>query len=96
MQKKNSTLRPVLRVPMVDDGPLLNIENAAAVILRNAGTATVNLNSGMYTLDSKETLSLNVTEDYSELDVQNITVTFDTSTGATKKLQVLILKANPC
>lgn len=94
--KRNSTLNPVFRSPVTTDGPLLEINDASAVIFRNAGTATVQFNNGAYTLDSKETLSLNVTEENSAIDVLNFTVSFDTSTGAVKKLQILIIKAASC
>ena len=80
--------------PMVADG-LIDIKNLAAIVLRNAGDATVNLWNGLYTLDSKETLSLNVTEDFSLLDMLNVPVTFDTSTGSVKKLQILVMKKQP-
>lgn len=88
-------LIPTPVVPMAADGDI-DIKSAAAVVLRNAGTATVNLWGGMYTLDSKETLSLNVTEFGGYLDLLNIPVTFDTSTGAVKKLQIVLLKASRC
>lgn len=96
MSATNIRLIPTPQVPIVVDGDI-DIVSAAAIVLRNAGTATVNLWNGMYTLDSKETISLNVTTEMGGwLDLLNIPVTFDTSTGAVQKLQVLIIKATPC
>lgn len=88
-------MRPSAVTPKVEDGDV-SFENVVAVVLRNAGTATVNLWNGAYTLDSKETLSLNVTEDDAIMDLINIPVTFDTSTGAVKKLQIVLLKSSYC
>jgi hypothetical protein len=73
----------------------INIENIAAVILRNAGDATVNIWYGAYTLDSKETVSLNITEEFSGLDLFDVPITFDTTTGSVKKLQILVMKKQP-
>lgn len=93
---KKLKLRPVFYAPLTADGDLPDMRNVAAIILRNAGTATVNLKNGQYTLDSKETLSLNVTEDSAGLEIQDVGVTFDTSSGAVKKLQIIALKAVNC
>ncbi|MEZ4925575.1 MAG: hypothetical protein R3A50_04815 [Saprospiraceae bacterium] len=82
--------------PMITDVDEINIDGIAAIILRNAGTATVNLFDGLYTLDSKETLSLNVTEHFGFLNTDGIPVNFDTTTGAIKKLQILVLKQKSC
>ena len=79
--------------PIVKNGDV-DIQNIVAVILRNAGTATVSLWNGLYTLDSKETLSLNVTEDNGVIDLFNLHVSFDTSTGAIKRLEVVVLKTS--
>lgn len=84
-------LLPSALTPMVVDGDI-DIQEIAAVILRNAGTATVNIWNGSYTLDSKETLALNVTEEFSALDLNNIPISFDTSTGVIQKLQIIVLK----
>ncbi len=89
----NIRLTPTPVVPIIIDGDI-DVKTAAAIVLRNAGTATVNLWGGMYTLDSKETLSFNITEIGGWLDLLNIPVTFDTTTGAVKKLQVVLLKAS--
>jgi len=88
-------LRPAAQTPLVADGEV-NFTDVAAVIFRNAGDATVNIWNGMYTLDSKETVSLNVTELNATMDLINIPVTFDTSTGTVKKLQIILLKASYC
>lgn len=72
----------------------IDLYDIAGIILRNAGTATVNLWHGLYTLDSKETLSLNVTEFNAFMNLQNVPVSFDTTTGDVKKLQIVILKAS--
>ena len=87
-------LLPVAIAPIIQDGDI-DLKGLYAIVLRNAGTATVNLWNGLYTLDPKETLSVNVTENGYTLDIQNVSVTFDTSTGVIKKLQILTLKANP-
>jgi hypothetical protein len=76
--------------PMTNDGTI-DQAPVGAVMLRNAGTATVNLWNGLYTLDPKETLSLNVTEDDADLTIQ-IPVTFDTATGSVKNLQIILIK----
>ena len=88
-------LLPGALPPVVNTGQI-DIQNIAAVILRNAGTATVNLWNGLYTLDSKETLSLNVTEEFAAIDLNNINVTFDTSTGGIQKLQIIVLQKKLC
>lgn len=87
-------LIPTALSPMEQDG-YIDQKDVAAIILRNAGTATVNLFLGAYTLDSKETLSINVTEMEGLIDLSSIPVVFDTSSGLAKKLQILILRINP-
>lgn len=77
--------------PISADGPL-DISELSAIILRNAGTATVNLFNGLYTLDPKETLSLNVTEKGGFFNLESIPVSFDTGTGSTKTLQIIAMK----
>lgn len=90
------TLRPVPLAPVTEPGKISPINGAAAVIFRNDGSATVNLWGGAYTLDSKETLSLNVTEDFGTLDLNDISITFDTTTGAVQRLQIVVLKPANC
>lgn len=82
-------------LPMLQDNGDIDIQGISAIVLRNAGTATVELFHGLYTLDPKETLSVNVTELFAVLDLHNISVTFDTGTGSVKKLQILVLKRLP-
>lgn len=88
-------LTPTPIIPMRNDGDI-DITSAVAISLRNAGTATVNLWNGMWTLDSKEVLSMDVTEIGGWLDLLNIPVSFDTGTGSEKLLQIIILKATLC
>lgn len=88
-------LFPSALAPMVKVGDI-DLPNVDAIVLRNAGTATVNLWNGAYTLDSKETLSFNMTELDALLQIQNIPVSFDTSTGTIQKLQIVILKSISC
>jgi hypothetical protein len=89
-------LRPVSLAPITQPGKITPITGAAAIIFRNAGSATVNLWGGSYTLDSKETLSLNVTEDFGTLDATEIPISFDTGTGPVQRLQILILVPSNC
>lgn len=81
--------------PITADGTLPDLRGLKAILFRNAGTATVNFNSGAYTLDSKETVSFNVTEDdrFTEMWFEGLQITFDTSTGSVKKLQIIVIKA---
>lgn len=74
----------------------LTIKDVVAVVFKNAGTATVNLWDGQYTLDPKETVALNVTENGLEMELLAIPVKFDTSTGSVQKLQILALKKIAC
>lgn len=89
-------LFPVACAPIVEDNAMINHADIAAIVVKNAGTATVLLFDGLYTLDPKESLTLNVTEPNASLHVQNIPVTFDTSTGGVKRLEVLLLKSETC
>lgn len=93
--QRRMILLPSPLAPMVNDGEI-NQSRIAAVILRNAGTATVELWNGLYTLDPKETLSLNVTEWNAELDLATIPVRFNTGTGGVKRLEIILLKATYC
>jgi hypothetical protein len=79
--------------PIYADGAL-DISELSGIIFRNAGTATVNLFNGLYTLDPKETLSLNVTEKGGFFNLDSIPVTFDTGTGSAKLLQIIAMKQN--
>lgn len=91
---KKTTLNPVFLSPVTANGKLPEIRGIAAICLRNAGDSTVNLAGGRWTLDSKETLSLNVTEDGSVMDILEVNVTF--TGGSTNMLQIIILNERPC
>lgn len=82
--------------PIITTAQELTIDNVVAIVFRNAGTATVTLWGGMYTLDSKETLSLNVTESGGVMDIEGLSITFDTSTGGDKRLQIVTVRKQIC
>lgn len=81
--------------PIVADGNI-QFTNIVAISLRNAGTATVNLWNGSWTLAPKETVSFNVLENGVVIDTGSIPVTFDTSTGTEKKLQIITVPVKTC
>ncbi len=89
-------LRPWAESPITQNRVIPPIYDIDAIILRNAGTATVNLWNGAYTLAPGETVSFNVTTLESTIDFADCNVSFDTSTGANQKLQILTLKSSPC
>lgn len=91
-----TVLRPTPLAPVTLDGKVPDQRGVAAIIFRNAGTATVELWKGLYTLDAKETLSLNVTEPNAVMDITDMEVYFDTTTGAVKKLQIVVLRPANC
>lgn len=82
--------------PTISFNQELTIDNVVAIVFRNAGTATVNIWGGMYTLDSKETLSLNVTESGGVMDIEGMGITFDTTTGGVKALQIVTIRKQNC
>lgn len=88
------TLRPQFMAPVTADGKLPDLTGIAAISLRNGGDSTVNIANGRWTLDAKETLSLNVTEDYAGMDIQDVQITF--SGGSTNLLQIVVLTQAPC
>lgn len=88
-------LIPSAIAPITKDGTI-DLVGLDAIVIRNAGTAIVNLWNGLYTLDSKETLSFNVTESGAVLNVQNVPVSFDTSSGGTPSLQIIVIKKQNC
>jgi hypothetical protein len=89
-------IRPTFIGPMTQSGALQDLMNISGIIFRNAGDNTVQINNGRYTLDSKETLSLNVTEDFATMDVVSWNINFDADGPTnTSKLQIIILKAGP-
>lgn len=85
-------LIPSALAPFTSDGSL-DLTGLSAIIVRNAGTATVRLFNGLYTLDSKETLSLNITESDTVLDIPSVFVSFDTASGPVKRLEILTVKS---
>lgn len=97
MSLERSTIVPVAYPPITEAGQI-DLKDIVAIQLRNAGTATVLLFSGaagMYTLDSKETLSINVTEDgIATLNLSNppIQVKFDTGSGVIQRLEYFVLR----
>lgn len=94
MSFERSTIVAVPYPPLTADGQI-DVKDIVAIQLRNDGTATVRLFNNMYTLDSKETLSLNITEDgVATLDISNppLLVQFDTSSGPVKRLEYFVLR----
>lgn len=81
---------------MTANGNLPSITDADAVILRNGGTATINLFYGAYTLAPGETISFNVTLDDATMNLEDIQVKFDTATGSVQLLQIITIKSSPC
>ena len=96
MRKINYVQRPFPEVTITANGTIPPLYSLDAVILRNAGTATVDLWGGAYTLSPGETISFNVTLDDAILNFTDVLVTFDTSTGVTQKLQIITVKSSPC
>lgn len=90
------TQRPWPEAPIIANGVIPPFYDVDAIILRNAGDATVNLWGGMWTLCEGETISFNVTLDDAILDFNNVMVTFDTTTGSNQKLQIITVKSSPC
>lgn len=77
--------------PLLDDGTI-DQSNLQSITLRNAGTATVTLGNGMYTLDPKETVSISAVDNSDTLVVSQLEVRFDTGTGPFKRLEILVLR----
>lgn len=88
-------VRPTAIAPMTSDGEIQQ-KNIVAISLRNAGTATVDLWGGAWSLAPKETVSLNVLENGAVIETGSIPVQFDTSTGPVKKLQIIIVPVKEC
>jgi len=78
------------------DGVITTIRDADAIILRNAGTATVNLFYGLYTLAPGETVSFNATVKDCQIELVDVPVKFDTATGSDQNLQILTIKSSDC
>lgn len=77
-------------------GVIPTIRNADAIILRNAGTATINLWYGLYTLAPGETVSFNATVIDCKVELVDCMVTFDTATGSIQLLQIVTIKSANC
>lgn len=88
--------RPFPEPSVTTNGVIPSINDADAIILRNGGTATVKLYYDMYTLAPGETISFNVTIDNAKLDLTDVPVNFDTSTGSTQLLQIITIKSALC
>jgi len=94
MSLERSKIVPVSYPPVTQPGTI-DLKDIVAIQFRNGGTATVLLWNDRYRLDSKETLSLNVTEDgIAILDLTNppIDVSFDTGSGAVQRLEYIVLR----
>lgn len=78
------------------NGPIPTIREADAIILRNAGTATINLWYGLYTLAPGETVSFNATVQDCKVELVDCNVGFDTATGSIKLLQIVTIKSTIC
>lgn len=88
--------RPFPEPSVTLNGNIPTIKDADAIILRNGGSATVNLFYGLYTLAPGETVSFNVTLDDATMDLVDVPVKFDTSTGSVQLLQIITIKSSPC
>ena len=88
-------LNVTFMVPITTDNVKIDQRGIQAISMRNAGTATVNIMQGRWTLAPGETLNISVVENIDSMDFTEINVAFDTTTGAEKKLQYLLLKASP-
>jgi len=77
--------------PMTADGYIPDMPNIAAIQFQNVGDSTVTLFHGTYTvLPNGGILSLNVTEDWSSMDVFQLDVTF--TGGTTNRLEIITLR----
>lgn len=94
MSLERSTIISVPYPPITAPGQI-DLKDIVAIQLRNAGTASVLLFNGMYTLDAGETLSINITEDgIATLDLSNppLMVQFDTGSGPVQRLEYFVLR----
>lgn len=87
---------PSAAAPISDNGEFVNFDEVDAIALQNAGTSTVKLWDGLWTIFPQTSLTLNVTKDLATMDTKNIRVTFDTTTGATNRLEILLIKSENC
>jgi hypothetical protein len=88
--------RVAAEASVMANGVITTIRDADAIILRNAGTATVNLFYGLYTLAPGETVSFNATVKDCKIELVDVPVKFDTSTGSDQNLQILTIKSSDC
>lgn len=88
------TVRPVALAPVTTDSKVEH-NGLVGVVFRNAGTATVHLWNGAYTLDPGETLAIGVQETGATMEL-SVDVKFDTVTGANKKLQIVLTRIASC
>ena len=88
--------RPFPEPSVTTNGNIPSINDVDAIILRNGGTATVELFYGLYTLAPGETISFNVTLDDATMDLVDVPVKFNTSTGVLQLLQIISIKSSPC
>lgn len=88
--------RPFPEPSVTANGVIPSIKDADAIILRNGGTATVELFYGLYTLAPKETISFNITLDDATMNMDDVPVKFNTSTGTTQLLQIISIKSALC
>ena len=94
--KKKIIIFPFGIAPITDDKVLNPLPDVTAIIFRNAGTATVSLFNGLYTLDPKETVSFNSADQKPTIELENIQISFDTGTGSVKKLEIVTLRKKHC
>lgn len=84
-------LRPTPMKPMTANGYIPDMTNIAAIIFQNVGTTNVQIFNGNYTvLANGGTLSLNVAEDLTSMDVLQLDVMFQ-GVG-TNRLEILTLR----
>lgn len=95
-RKINFIQRPWPETPITAAGTIQPLNGVDAVILRNNGTSKVLLWGGAYTLCPGETVSFNVTIDEAILNLTDVMVTFDTTSGSDNSLQIITIKSTPC
>lgn len=84
-------LRPTTMAPMTANGYIPDMPNIAAIQFQNVGDSTVRLFHGTYTvLPNGGILSLNVTEDFGNMDILQLDVQF--TGGTTNRLEIITLR----
>lgn len=94
MSKDKSVIQAI-PFPPITAADNIDIKDIVAIQLRNAGTSNVVLWMGAYTLEPKDTLSINVTEEgWATLDLSApiLPVQFDTTPGPVNKLEYFVLR----